>query len=741
MARRFVASAAALVLAALVTPAAGAAGCGPGSIEVIGRILEPPVVPQDGVACCLVRVVLTGSSGSVSEVRARTHPDGSFDACLPCSPIDDSFQLAVAATCCNGSWTRTFDGCLDPLTGQPRVIDMGDLACPNMPSTGMTALTGLVECRAGTLLDPVADCSILLRDGPGNRPLDVTRSRADGTWDTCIPCDPPGNTIVVETQCCGNTQTKTFQDCPEVVATDTVVCNPCPVPPCPSALEVEIVGNVHCSVDADGDGVLDPMPGCSVLLQYQMTTCTGAAPPDEVVTTDGAGNWRTCVRCPAAGDCASWFVVVAPLCCPGLVYTQAVDGCPPSVRVPDLVCPGGPMGCALSCGTGETVVLGTITCTDPASGDQVPMYPCTVAITQSCSTTTIFADTAPDGSYRACVPCPCADVTVTPQCCAGSTTRNLFCGTNNIVNVSCATCPPFPNPCAPETSVSGKVSCIDFATGVYGGLPGCTILIECAAGTGPALTVTTDASGDYEACYPCGTCSVLRVRSCCSGAERLIPNTCEAVRVDFDCGDCPNPRPCPGTDSLQASGRVRCDQPGNPTGLAGCVVVLRALDAAGSLLWEAATTTSGTGGYAACLPCGSGRIASVEAIAECCGARSVTPVTGCPPTVVLDDIACSNCAPCPPGMTRVQGRVRCRGGGPVANCQVGVFIPQCSGPDLLFTTFTDAQGNYRLCVPCPCPGGVVRVTSVCCRATRAVQADACGPIQPIPTLFCDTPCR
>lgn len=740
MVRRSAALAAALVMAALVTPAARAAGCGPDSIEVIGRILEPPVAPQDGVACCELYVTITGASGSFEERTTRTRPGGRFSACLPCSPVDDSFTVMVTSFCCSGRWSRTFDGCIDPLTGRPRIVDMGDLECLDIPTTGMTALTGLVECRSGTLLEPVADCSILVRDASG-APRTVTRSAADGTWDLCVACPVFNDVMFVETQCCDDLQAVPIVGCPEVQPTDTVVCNPCPVPPCPSAREVEIVGNVHCSVDADGDGVLDPMAGCPVQLTYSMGC--GSAPPPEVVVTDAAGDWRTCVPCPASGDCTTWSLTYEATCCASGVQTTGIEGCPPSVRVGDLVCSTTPPGdCSARCPSGEAVVRGRVTCADPVTGDPVPVQT-TVSIAPLCSPSFVV-DTDPDGYYTACVPCPCGEVRVTAQSCGASATRPVQCGIENVIDLSCGTCSTLPNPCAPEMTVSGRVTCDDFVGGGgTRGMPDCPVVIECRVGTGPTITVVTDANGDYEACYPCGPCTNLLITpTCCAASQEIVPVlACEAVRVDLHCGDCQPARPCAGPESVQVTGLVHCAQPGGPVPIGGCDVALRGLDAAGNEVSSATTATIGSGQYGACLSCAGGSLALIEATAGCCGAQVLEPVVGCPPTQTLSDLECTNCSPCPPGMTRIQGRVRCRGGGVVPACPLRIFVPQCAGPELVFEAFTDDQGNYRLCVPCPCPGGVVRVTTYCCPATRAVQADSCGPIFPVPTIFCDTPCR
>jgi hypothetical protein len=175
--------------------------------------------------------------------------------------------------------------------------------------------------------------------------------------------------------------------------------------------------------------------------------------------------------------------------------------------------------------------------------------------------------------------------------------------------------------------------------------------------------------------------------------------------------------------------------------LSGCDVEVTTLDATHGDLGTRVVTTDGDGRYALCVTCGFSGRTTVTSHAACCDVTSSTTFVNCPDTTVaLDPLTCTDCSPCPAGMTRVEGRVRCRGGGTVPGCDLVIAVETCSG-ERLFRVTTDSEGKYRLCVPCPCPGGTVRVSAECCRASRTVTVDDCGPVTPIPTLFCPEPCR
>jgi hypothetical protein len=706
----------------------------PAGVTVFGRVLDPAPAPPDGVACCDVALELQIAGVSHSG-WAKTRSDGTFGGVVSCTEAALPVTLIVSAQCCGASHVETLDTCFEP-GGQLRVVDVGDLACANAPRQGVTMLQGTVLCRAGALLDPVADCSIFIPEESGFAGDVFTRSDANGDWEGCLSC--LGRVTHVQFQCCGEVREVDLSGCPERISVP-VVCDPCPVPPCGGAFDAEISGRVTC--DADGDGVADPVPGCDVLVSFP-SNCAVDDPP-MTVTTDQDGVYRTCAPCEAdPADCWGWQIRAEAACCGGVV-TWGQAGCPLAITMPDLACvpaPGGACAPAAPCAALETIVSGVVTCDGPA-GPQ-PSAGCLVSLTPvGCGAAPVSVTTDAAGAYSACLGCVgCSQVSVLAECCGQAVMRNLACGVATQADISCGACAP-PPPCTPqETLVSGVVTC----DGPAGPEPsaGCVVsLTPIGCGAAP-VSVTTDAAGAYSACVSCAACSQVSVRAECCGQAVMRNLACGIpTRADISCGACVVPRPCPAPAAMLVDGVVLCAQAGNPSPLARCPVSLRILDAGGLPLGlPTDATTDGGGRFAACVPCALG-LASVEATASCCSAREIVDATGCPEALSVPTLACSDCAPCPAGTTRVQGRVRCRGGGVVPDCGVRLSLQPCGEPELLLDVATDRLGNFRACVPCPCAGTTIRATSTCCAATRAILVDRCGPITPIPTLTCPSPCN
>jgi hypothetical protein len=489
----------------------------------------------------------------------------------------------------------------------------------------------------------------------------------------------------------------------------------------------------------------------------EVSDCAGTLLERRRVVTDANGSYTTCLSCAASESCPTWRIARIPECCAvPAPFTSFVEGCPPHLALPDDTCTSTTACTPSGCPSGETEVRGQVTCIDPTTGGAVPVPDCDVVIqSPGCIDTdgdtvcdapcpTLALRTDADGNYSGCMPCPeCQFYTATALCCGASSSRDILCGMPSVLDISCGECGPPPDPCTPnDFSVAGRVTCLG-PSGLPEPVAGCTVIVECPTDPASQVTTVTDSNGDYQLCYPCTTCTAIRVTAECCGVSQDVSNPrCDDLRVDLDCGACIPVRPCPPPPAVEAHGVLLCDTGtgSTPTPLAGCPVVLTAIAADGSSLSPVTTVTQGDGSYVACVPCSPDGLSAIQAQATCCTASSTTPVTGCPETATLEPLRCTDCSPCPPGMTRLQGRVRCRGGGPVADCDVLVVVETCAGPRT-FQSRTDSEGKYRLCVPCPCDGGDIRVVATCCGATRVVESDSCGPVTPVPTLFCPVPCR
>jgi len=1008
-------------LLACVAPALaqGPIACGAGcALTVRGRLMDPTAVPPDGVACCLIDVGVRIPIIFAESQTVRTRADGTFSACFDCN-VPGQVRVSVQPRCCQVRAEQVRNG---------DVVDMGDISCADPPVTNSTALMGSVVCRSGALIEPVADCSVLVDALPSRNGVDgysVTRTDANGDYEVCLDCAVGGGAITVnriEAQCCGQVERPDVVPCEERHRVPTMICAPCPVPPCNLPEEIEIRGALAC--DLDGDADMDPIAGCAVALS--IVGARGTVVQDVAVTTSLDGVYRACVPCPADDDLAGWTLVARPECCND-TFSQEVIGCPPvidmgfrtccpsddcpasqtrvrgrltcvdpsrptplplggcvafieplncgfrrvtvvtdangeygacltcagcdRVLVTSQCCPAAaiaPLSCSresvvdLTCTTcpagaacaGQQEIHGRVTCRDEldvlqplagyevvvgcqgnsvrattdANGNYVACLPCGecgyINVVGACSalyyttpdcsplaadldcgrpcappqrcpgqqevrgrvactspggvpqavagcgvrvecasdpSINVVATTDAAGNYSACLPCnACLGVRATALCCNASTLVQLSPACPPVTaDISCGPCQPPPNPCSPEQTISGRVTCDSNGDGMPDPLVGCSVRVSCIDGgafttivttdgdgeyvacipctsctlarvtalccgasatvaltppncvparadlaclacpapspCGPSeqaiagrvtcrdagglrvpqvgcevrvecpgaqsVTVTTDINGDYVACLPCGACALAIVTPLCCGQPvtvQLDPIACPPVTQDIDCGACALPPPCPRPGATAVHGALICRQNGAP--FASAVITLQALDAGGNPLPDVTTAlTDGAGQYHACVPCPND-IASIRATAHGCGASSGAPALGCPETLSLGVMECDGCSPCPRGSTRLQGRIHCRAGGPVAGCALRVVVTTCD-ETLVVEVMTDVEGRYRLCIPCPCDDTDVRVTALCCNASRAVHVDRCGPILAVPTLVCPSPCR
>jgi len=804
--------------------------CGAGGgLTVRGRLLDPPGGGADGVACCRL-LVSAGGRGELIYTRG----DGTFEQCFECSS-PAATRVSVSAPCCSASAEQIAPQCYDPATGFGVIVDLGDITCPVPPGTDATLIRGSVLCRNGALLEPVADCGVLHDSStPNAGPHGYVRTDVNGEYATCADC--LGRDVTVTAQCCGETATVDLSACPERIQAPTMICDPCPVPPCPLPRDIEFRGRLVCG-DADGDGLPDPVAGCDVTL-HDPFACAGVYAR---VTTDANGFYSACATCPSEDGChrQAWPVFASTPCCHDRPILS-VQGCPPVVDFGTYECcpPAPPPPCPQD----ETIVRGRVTCIDPGLPNPVPVAGCPVEIVPMgpCGGTRVVTDA--NGEYSACIACPgCPQVGAIASCCGAQQIGPLACAGETVLDLACGSCaPPPPDPCAPAQTIVGRVTCDADGDGVPDPLAGCPIRVECLGVPGfdsivttnasgnhvacipcttcaqarvtalccgqstdvlltppdcvparadiacldcpppspcaisdqailgritchdaggqaqpmpgcdvrvecagrPPLDVMTDANGDYFACLPCGACTLAVVTPACCGSPTSVPldpASCLPMRQDIDCGGCVAPRPCPAPPlAMAVEGALACRQ--NGAALAGTVVTLEPLDAAGNALpGVLSALTDGAGRYRACVPCPQG-IASIRASAQGCGVSSEAPAIGCPEMLSLGVMECDACSPCPQGSTRLQGQVHCRGGGPVASCALRVVVTTCDETLVLDAT-TDAQGKYRLCVPCPCDDTDVRVTALCCNASRVTHVDRCGPITPVPTLYCPSPCR
>jgi len=625
---------------------------------------------------------------------------------------------------------------------------------------GAQAQGTLTFAASGRLLDatgapvPCCDVDVQVRTADGSiLSRDVARTRGDGSFRADgLVCDPSLDLQVVAVpRCCtGESEPRDITGCVdpntggplEELDLGDVFCDGAP-----ATNRTLLTGRTVCR-----DGVfLEPVADCAIHLRP-----IDLGLPGGFTWTEADGSWELCA------DCNSAFPpperIVEAQCC-GVEEVVSFPDCPERQVVPNFVCDPCPEP---PCDEPRDIeVRGRVLCPDPGGGPGEPVPDCRVQVTGFTDCMEQFgpfeAITEADGTWTLCMPCPLGeDCTVSsgwqiqalPDCCPNGQVSETILGCPPVVQLPDNRCPLDPlggcaleGGCATgETRVSGTVTCRDPA-GNSAPVPDCPIMISCPGGV-PVETVTGP-DGSYSACVPCAGCDFAVVSALCCAAQTTVDLLgCPGqATADLTCTACPPPpRPCPPPDAVRVTGLVACSQgDGSITPLAGCAVTLAPVSATGMPLDPIVTTTTGDGAYADCVPCGPDGLSELTVSAECCGVETTIPVDGCPETLAIDPLLCDRCSPCPDGMTRLQGRVHCRGTGPVAGCRVRINLPTCDGDEIYFAT-TDEQGRYRLCLPCPCPGEVVRVTSECCDGTTVRVIDDCGPITPMRTIFCGSGC-
>jgi hypothetical protein len=616
---------------------------------------------------------------------------------------------------------------------------------------------------AGRLLgpggEPVPCCDVVVQvrmPGPGGDVFseDVARTRGDGTFLAddlfCAP-DLDLEVVAIPICCDGESAPVPIVDCLDPntgLPLDELQLGDVGCLDAPMTGRSLLTGLTVCR-----DGVfLEPVADCAMLLRFTDLVDDGG-----LTWTGADGTWEICTDCDAGGFSPDRTVVAQ--CCD---ETQIVstDGCPERVEVPDFVCEPCPVP---PCDQPREIeVHGRVLCADPGGGPPTPIADCPVEVRafNDCMEEVGPFDvvTDADGRWVVCLPCPVNEdcrqqpnlrIQANATCCVNGSTSEIFEGCAPVLQLRdklCQIIPPgddcrvAPSCAAGESLVTGTLTCID-----GGGSPvpvaDCPITVACPGGV--TVDAVTASDGSYSACVPCAGCdSALVTAACCDAQSSADLTACPAVaRADLACVDCPPPpRPCPPPEAMQVGGSVLCSQgDGSVTALAGCEVTLAAVSAGGLPLDPIVTTTAGDGSYLDCVPCGPDGLSELTATADCCGAQMTLPVDGCPETQALDPLLCEGCSPCPDGMTRIQGRVHCRGSGSVAGCTVRINVTTCEGEEVYFAE-TDSEGRYRLCAPCPCAGTDVRVTAECCAGTTVRAIDACGPITPMRTIFCGSGC-
>jgi hypothetical protein len=162
-----------------------------------------------------------------------------------------------------------------------------------------------------------------------NPPIQVVTD-AQGHYEACVPCAPPACAlwnIVVESGCCPGSVMQPVQGCPPEFAMPPIVCGNCGQQPCPPG-QTKVSGVVLCD-----NGT--PMPNCPVSIH---TEGCGVVNPPIQVGTDAQGHYEACVLC-GPPQCALWNIVVESGCCP-VTLMQPVQGCPPEIPMPAIVCNG-----------------------------------------------------------------------------------------------------------------------------------------------------------------------------------------------------------------------------------------------------------------------------------------------------------------------------------------------------------------------------------------------------------------
>jgi phosphatidate phosphatase APP1 len=695
-------------------------------------LLRGRVICQDTlepVAGCEVKLEVKCPNEPSTVYTTVTDVNGWYEICVKC-PGCQIWTVIAKALCCDAIEDPKIEGC-------PATYDMPDLKCTNCGQQGpcgigKTEITGRVVC--GPEQKPVANCKldVSVQCTGGNTPY-TAYTDADGYYKICVECPNCTDwTVVVEPMCCSGRAEKSVDGCPPQVEMPLITCDGCPQNvPCDPG-HTQVVGRVVCGPDQT------PMIQCKV----DVVVKCGAESQTYTAYTDANGYYEICVACPTCTE-PTWSIVAEPWCCAGRAE-KSVDGCPPQVEMPLIGCDICPQG--MPCDPGQTEVVGRVVC----GPNQTPVADCKVDVATKCNgdTHVYTAYTDADGYYKVCVTCPtCTDWTVVaePWCCSGRAEKSVQdCPAQvEMPLIGCDGCPQNA-PCEPgHTQVVGRVVCG----------PDQTPMVQCkvnisvqCGGVSQPYTAYTDGEGYYKICVECPQCTdpswkVVAEPDCCSGrAEKIVDDCPPQVEMPvIGCDACPQSGPCePG--HTQVVGRVVCGLDQTP--MADCEVDV--IVKCGTETQTYTTFTDGDGYYKICVACPNCQTWSVIAEPSCCSGSAEQNVDGCPQQVEMPLIWCDSCPdnrPCGSEKSEIKGRVVCGPDQkPMAQCKVDVAI-QCDGKSDTYTTYTDEEGYYKVCITCwQCTSPTWKVVAEpwCCAGRAEKIEDGCPPQVEMPLIWCDT---
>ena len=606
------------------------------------------------------------------------------------------------------------------------------------------ALTGRVLDPAGA---PVSCCDLEIEVDfldPWGPYFYYTTTDTEGDYSIVIACSPGANecNVVVRALCCDSEVQDIFPGCPESHEMPDLIC----VQEAETGYTI-LRGRVECRGPL---GLPEGAEDCAVLVS---TYCPGAPMEEVVAFTDSLGNYEVCLHCPVDCFIDEWVITVTSQCCNASDETVVFDMCPEEVTAPTLVCPQ--LCPDPPCDAAETLLRGHVKCDDPTQGE-IGVPGCMVGLFvyglgQGCEnySEVYYVETEADGTYEICVDCPpgCVDwgVEVIAHCCSAATLEEIH-GCPSVVELDdmvCTTCPPPPPPCEQdETQLRGYVLCPDGTPVVD-----CTVTITATPCWPPSgYTVQTDENGYYEICVPCAMCptnfAAIVVAECCGATTWMRVDCGDPINEvpTLVCDPCPPLRPC-DEGYVEVTGRLLCLhdplQPVEP--IAGCPVLLEGVGCASP---PVTVQTDGEGYYRACFFCDNCPQFEIASTALCCGATGMATVVDCPERVVVQEMFCPECDPCPADFTRYQGKVLCKDAGyhgPVADCPVEIEDESCDTP-FKMTALTDELGRYHVCAPCPCENkkGVITAEALCCdgKKKKKKSPKECKPTTPMPTIKC-----
>ncbi|MFC2171344.1 hypothetical protein ACFLU6_01780 [Acidobacteriota bacterium] len=301
-----------------------------------------------------------------------------------------------------------------------------------------------------------------------------------------------------------------------------------------------------------------------------------------------------------------------------------------------------------------------------------------------------------------------------------------------------------------ESLVRGRVLCADTGDPKVG----CEVSIRvggCPEEQPVTYTVSTDSNGLYEVCIICPACDRwdIRVEACCGQVEEMVFEDCPpAIAVpNINC-ECGNQGPCPDPGQTLLTGKVICQDNGDPMTECEVELEVRGCPNVPSVTYTVVTDENGE--YEICVDCPGCDVWIVVMRALCCEAIEDPRIQGCPEEVELPDLECTGCGedrPCGEDSTKVWGYVLCQDDEqPMAGCEVDIEIRCGTQIMATYTVTTDQNGLYEVCVECPtCDVVTIVATAQCCSAITDPRMTGCPPDFQVDTLNCtgcsqDRPC-